>query len=74
MALIGLTKEQNEALRKEHVDAVECYEMHMKAFKKAFEDGGKAEFELAKSLAMISYSRARTYWELGNFEQDSRMK
>lgn len=65
MALIGLTKEQNEELRRMHVEAMDSVER--------LKEIAKMGNPLADDLALIAFSQARAYWELGDFEQDSRI-
>lgn len=65
MALIGLTKEQNEELRRMHVEAMDSVE----TLKKIDEMGNP----LANELALVAFAQAQAYWELGDFEQDPRI-
>ena len=65
MALIGLTKEQNEELRRMHVEAMDCAE--------TLKEIAKMGSSLADSLALIAFTQAQTYLELGDFEQDPRL-
>lgn len=66
MVLIGLTKEQNEELRKMHVKAVNwMYEL------KELENKG---FSKAKDLGLIAFAQAKAYLELGDFEEDPRLQ
>lgn len=66
MALIGLSKEQNEELREMHVEAVDVLE----ELKKAIKMGDK----LADQLGLIAFVRAKVYYELGDFERDPRFR
>ena len=65
MALIGLTKEQNEELRRMHVEAMDCTE--------TLKEIAKMGNSLADSLVLIAFTQAQTYLELGDFEQDPRL-
>ena len=65
MALIGLTEEQNKELRRLHVEAMDSVDR----LKEIAEMGNP----LAESLALIAFTQARTFWELGDFEQDPRL-
>lgn len=64
MALINLTKEQNEELRRLHVKAMDAAEkLQMIA------NTGDL---LAKKLVFLNLTQAQTYLELGDFERDPR--
>ena len=65
MKLINLTEEQNEQLKKMHVEAMDSVE----TLKKIDKMGNP----LANELALIAFARARAYFELGDFEQDPRI-
>lgn len=62
--LTGLTNEQNEELRRLHVEAMESLEK-LKILVKT----GDA---LADKLALFTFAQAQTYLELGDFESDPR--
>ena len=64
MTLIGFTKEQNEELKRRHIDAVDSLER----FKEIAGTGN----ELAEQLALISFTQARVFVELGDFKEDPR--
>ena len=64
MALIGLTKEQNEELRRMHVEAMDSTEI--------LKEIAKMGNSLADNLALIAFTQAQTYLELGDFERDPR--
>ena len=68
MALIGLTKEQNEELRRMYIKSMENVDglAHMASIHI------DAEPQL-KELALISFTQARTYLEVGDFESDPRL-
>lgn len=65
MKLINLTAEQNEQLKKMHMDAMDSVE----TLKKIDKMGNP----LANELALVAFAQARAYWELGDFEQDPRI-
>ena len=65
MALTNLTKEQNKELESMHMDAMDSVE----TLKKIAKMGNP----LANELALIAFTQARTYLELGDFEQDPRL-
>ena len=67
MALIGLTKEQNEELRRMYIKSMENVDelAHMASI------NPDAEPQL-KELGLIAFTQARTYLELGDFERDPR--
>ena len=65
MALIGLTKEQNEQLQALHVAAMDDLETIKKL--------EKMDKSLADKLALATFTQAKTYLELGDFEQDPRI-
>ena len=65
MKLINLTEEQNEQLKKMHVEAMDCAE--------TLKEIAKMGNSLADSLALIAFTQAQTYLELGDFEQDPRL-
>ena len=69
MALIGLTKEQNEELRRMYIKSMENVDSlaHMASI---YTD---AEPQL-KELGLISFIQARTYLELGDFGEDPRLQ
>ena len=68
MALIGLTKEQNEELRRMYIKSMENVDRlaHMASI------DTDAEPQL-KELGLIAFTQARTYLELGDFESDPRL-
>lgn len=68
MALIGLTKEQNEELRRMYINSMENVDRlaHMASI------DTDAEPQL-KELGFIAFTQARTYLELGDFESDPRL-
>ena len=68
MALIGLTKEQNEELRRMYIKSMENVDRlaHMASI------DTDAEPQL-KELGLIAFTQALTYLELGDFEQDPRL-
>lgn len=65
MALTGLTKEQNEELRRMHVKTMDSVER--------LKEKAKMGDSLAGNLALIGFTQAQTYLELGDFEQDPRI-
>lgn len=65
MKLINLTEEQNEQLKKMHMDAMDSVE----TLKKIDKMGNP----LANELALVAFAQAQAYWELGDFEQDPRI-
>ena len=64
MKLINLTEEQNEQLKKMHVEAMDSTE--------TLKEIAKMGNSLADSLALIAFTQAQTYLELGDFERDPR--
>ena len=64
MALIGLTKEQNEWLRKMHVALMDNVEENKKLADRGNTFAGK--------LAWYQFAQAILYLELGDFECDPR--
>lgn len=64
MALIGLTKEQNKELRRMHVEEMNALEMIKKMV------GNENVY--SDKLALVSFIKAQTYLELGDFESDPR--
>lgn len=67
MALIGLTKEQNEELRRMYIKSMENVDRlaHMASI------DIDAEPQL-KELGLIAFIKAKVYYELGDFERDPR--
>jgi len=65
MKLINLTEEQNEQLKKMHVEAMDSVEI--------LKEKVKMGDPLAEKLALIGFTQARAYFELGDFEQDPRI-
>ena len=64
MKLINLTEEQNEQLKKMHVEAMDSTEK--------LKEIAKMGNSLADNLALIVFTQAQTYLELGDFERDPR--
>ena len=64
MALIGLTQEQNKELQRMHVEAMDSTEK--------LKEIAKMGNSLADNLALIAFTQAQTYLELGDFERDPR--
>lgn len=65
MALINLTKEQNEELKALHVKATDNAEMFHKIYT-------RSKLRKYLTLAECEVEKARAYWELGNFDEDPR--
>ena len=64
MKLINLTEEQNEQLKKMHMAAMDDLETIKKL--------EKMDKSLADKLALATFTQAKTYLELGDFERDPR--
>ena len=64
MALVNLTKEQNEELQKMHVEEMNALEMIKKMV------GNENVY--SDKLALVSFVKAQTYLELVDFEKDPR--
>jgi hypothetical protein len=62
--LTGLTEEQNQELRKMHVESMDSAEKL-----KTIANAGDS---LAEKLVLITLTQAQTYLELGDFESDPR--
>lgn len=69
MALIGLTKEQNEELRRMYIKSME--NVHSLAHMASIDTDAEPQL---KKLGLISFAQARTYLELGDFEEDPRLQ
>ena len=67
MKLINLTEEQNEQLKKMHMDSMEMYEK-LKAYAKTLNDDAEI-----KQLGLIAFVTAKVCLELGDFESDPRL-
>ena len=67
MALINLTKEQNEELKALHVKATDNAEMFHKTYR-------MSKLRKYLTLAECEVEKARAYWELGNFDEDARYR
>lgn len=65
MKLINLTEEQNEQLKKMHKEAMDSVEI--------LKEKVKMGDSLAGKLALMGFTQAQTYLELGDFEQDPRI-
>jgi len=62
--LTGLTEEQNAELRRMHVEAMDSLELIKKMVGK--------ENLYSDKLALMTFTQAQTYLELGDFESDPR--
>lgn len=65
MTLIGLTKEQNEELRRLHVAIMDNVEENKKLADRGNTFAGK--------LALYQFAQVQAYLELGDFESDPRL-
>ena len=68
MALIGLTKEQNEELRRMYIKSME--NVDRLAHMASIDDDAEPKL---KELGLVAFVQAQTYLELGDFEQDPRL-
>lgn len=62
--LPGLTEEQNEVLKRMHMEAMDSLELIKKMVRK--------ENLYSDKLALMTLTQAQTYLELGDFERDPR--
>lgn len=67
MALIGLTKEQNEELRRMYIKSME--NVDRLAYMASIDTDAEPQL---KELGLIAFTQALTYLELGDFERDPR--